>query len=187
MPLYEETRHEIERMLKSGVILPMDHPTESCAPMVVTPNQMVKSECVSTKLNEYVRHKTHPLPSMDLTSGKLAGARYFTKLNANSGFWQIKLAESSRPLTTFITPYGRYHFDVLPSGISSGSEMFQKCKSRILEGLEGIECNIDNVLLHAPIIELHDYRLQKVLEHLREAGVTQVHVPSSQDQFPRQC
>ena len=44
--------------------------------------------------------------------------------------------------------------------------------SRILEGLEGVECNIDDVLVHAPITELHDYRLQKVLEHLSEAGVT---------------
>ena len=43
--------------------------------------------------------------------------------------------------------------------------------SRILEGLEGVECNIDDVLLHVPIIELCDYRLQKVLEHLSEAGV----------------
>ena len=36
-PLYEETRHEIERMLKSEVISPVDHPTEWCTPMVVTP------------------------------------------------------------------------------------------------------------------------------------------------------
>ena len=36
-PLYEETRHEIERMLKSEVITPVDHPTEWCTPMVVTP------------------------------------------------------------------------------------------------------------------------------------------------------
>ena len=44
--------------------------------------------------------------------------------------------------------------------------------SRILEGLEGVSCSIDDVLLHAPIIKLHDYRLQKVLERLSEAGVT---------------
>ena len=37
MPLYEETRHEIERMLKIGVISPVDHPNEWCAPMVVAP------------------------------------------------------------------------------------------------------------------------------------------------------
>ena len=37
MPLYEETRHEIERMLKSEAIFPVDHQTEWCTPMVVTP------------------------------------------------------------------------------------------------------------------------------------------------------
>ena len=46
---------------------------------------------------------------------------------------------------------------------------FQKCMSRILEG---VECNIDDVLVHAPTIELHDYRLQKVLERLSEVGLT---------------
>ena len=122
-----------------------------------------------TKLNEYVQRENHPLPSVDLTLGKLAGAKYmyFTKLDANSGFWQIKLSESSRPLTTFITPWGRYCFNVLPYGISSGSEKFQKCMSRILEGLEGVECNIDDVLVHAPIRELHNDRLEKSFEEIK--------------------
>ena len=174
MPLYEETKHEIERMLKSGVISRVDHPTDWCAPMVVTPKPNGKVRvCVDlTKLNEYVQGENHPLPSVDLTLGKLAGAKYFTKLDANSGFWQIKLAESSRPLTTFTTPWGRYCFNVLLYGISSGSEKFQKCMSRIREGLEGVECNIDDVLVRAPTVELHDYRLQKVLERLSEASVT---------------
>ena len=44
--------------------------------------------------------------------------------------------------------------------------------SRILEGREGVECNIDDVLVHAHTRELHDYRLEKVLERLTNAGVT---------------
>ena len=44
--------------------------------------------------------------------------------------------------------------------------------SIILEGLEGAECNIDDVLVHSPTIELHDYRLQKMSERLSETGVT---------------
>ena len=165
MPLYEETKNKITRMLKSRVISPMDQPTEWCAPMVVTPkpNGKVRVCLDLTKLNEYVQCENHPLPPVDLTLGKLAGAKYFTKLDANSGFWQIKLSESSRPLTTFVKPWGRYCFNVLPYGISSGSEKFQKCMSRILKGVEGVECNIDDVLVHAPTIELHDYRLEKVL------------------------
>ena len=35
----------------------------------------------------------------------------FSKLDANSGFWQILLSKESRQLTTFITPFGRFHFN----------------------------------------------------------------------------
>ena len=124
MPLYQETKAEIERMLENGVISPVDEPTEWCAPMVVTPKANNKVRvCVDlTKLNNFVQRENHPLPSVDTTLGKLAGAKYFTKLDANSGFWQIKLSEGSKKLTTFITPWGRYCFNVLPYGISSGSE-----------------------------------------------------------------
>ena len=58
-------------------------------------------------------------------------------LDANCGFWQILLADSSRHLTTFITPYGRFCFNKLPFGISSSPEHFQRRMSDILEGQEG--------------------------------------------------
>ena len=98
--------------------------TEWCAPMVVMPKRDGKvGICVDlTRLNEFVDRENHPPPTTDATSANLAGARYFSKLDANSGFWQIKLSESSKHLTTFITPWKRYCFNVLPFGISSGSE-----------------------------------------------------------------
>ena len=84
MPLYEETKNEITRMIKSGVISPVDHPTDWCAPMVVTskPNGKVRVCVDLTKFNEYVQCENNPLPSVDLTLRKLAGAKYFTKLDA---------------------------------------------------------------------------------------------------------
>lgn len=42
--------------------------------------------------------------------GMLTVAQYFTKLDANMGFWQIALAKKSALYTTFIMPFGRYHF-----------------------------------------------------------------------------
>ena len=109
---------------------------------------------------------------MDTTLGKLAGAKFFSRLDANSGFWRIKLSERSRPLTTFITPWGRYCFNVLLFGISSGSEKFQKCINQILEGLDGVECNIDDILIYGTTQEEHDRRLQAVLHRLDNANVT---------------
>ena len=71
----------------------------------------------------------------------------FIKLDANSGFWQILLSEISHPLTTFITPFGRYHFNKLPFGISSAPELFQRRMNTILEGLEGMVSLMDDVLI----------------------------------------
>ena len=174
LPLYQKTKDELDRMLETGVISPVDQPTDWCAPMVVTPKSNGKVRvCVDlSKLNEFVKRENHPLPAVDTTLERLAGSTVFTKLDANSGFWQIKLAWESRPLTTFITPWGRFCFNVLPFGISSGSEKFQKTMNQILLGLEGVECNIDDVLIHGKDQQQHDERLEAVLKRLLEAGVT---------------
>ena len=173
LPLLKETKEEIQHTIQQGVISPVDEPTEWCAPMVVTRKANGKVRvCVDLSvLNNYIQRENHPLPSVDHTLGKLAGSKHFSKLDTNSGFWQIKLAEESRRLTTFITPWDRYYFNVLPYGISSGSEKFQKSMSQVLEGLEGVQCNIDDVLVHAATQSQHDAILD-VLQRLSAAGVT---------------
>ena len=37
----------------------------------------------------------HILPSVEQSLAQLGGARVFSKLAANSGFWQVKLSEES--------------------------------------------------------------------------------------------
>ena len=59
------------------------------------------------------------------------------KLLSNSGFRQIPLDEESKLPTTFVTAFGRFCFNRLPFGISSGPEIFQRTMSKILEGSGG--------------------------------------------------
>ena len=83
--------------------------------------------CLDLKpLNQTVLWEVHPIPKVDDTLAQLAGATVFSKIDANSGFWQIPLAKESRPLTNFITPYGCYLFNKLSFGISSAPELFQQ-------------------------------------------------------------
>ena len=103
--------------------------------------------CVDPKhLNENVLREVYPMPHVDETLSFLAGAKVFSKLDTNSGFWQVPLADSCcRHLTTFITPFGRYWFNKLPFGISSAPEFFQKQMTAILEGLPGVLCHLDDI------------------------------------------
>lgn len=129
--------------------------------------------CVDLKpLNQGVFRGVHPLPKVDNTLAQLTGAKLFTKLYANSGFWQIPLSPSSCLLTTFITPSGRYCFNKLPFGISSAPELFQKQMNSILHGLDGVLCLIDDVLAFGRDREEHDQRLFAALERIAAAGAT---------------
>ena len=78
----------------------------------------------------------------------------------------------SRLLTTFITPCGRFCFNKLPFGVASAPELFQKRMSKLLSGLDGIVCQMDDVLIFGKTKEEHDIRLTKALDRIHSAGVT---------------
>ena len=142
--------------------------------MVVVPKQNEKVRiCVDlTRLNQYIKRERHILPSVGHVMGQVGDAKIFSKLDANSGFWQIELAPESAKLTTFITPFGRYYFNRLPFGITSAPECFQKRMSEILRGCEGVVGLVDDVLVHGRNAEEHHGRVMAVLETLKNAGVT---------------
>ena len=148
-------------MIEMGVIKRVDEPTDWCTPMVVVPKPSREVRiCVDlTKLNANIKREVHPLPSVDYTLGRIRNSKIFSKIDANSTFWQRKLSDESKLLITFITPWGRYCFERLPYGISTGSEQFQKVMEEKLEGLEGVECQIDDVLVHGETQQIHDERL----------------------------
>ena len=66
------------------------------------------------------------MPKVETTLAQLSGAKVFSKLDANSGFWQIPLADESNLLTTFITPFGCFCFNKVLFGISNAPEIFQR-------------------------------------------------------------
>ena len=173
-PRLPKVKNELDRMEKMGVISKIKTPTEWCSDMVVVPksNGDVRICLDPSKLNESILREAHPLHSVDYTLAKLAGSTVFSKLDCNSGFRQIPLSEESAPITTFITPWGRYHFNVLPFGITPASEHFQKQLEMILKDCEGVCIEIDDILVHGKDTKEHDERLKKVLQKLEEANVT---------------
>ena len=88
------------RMEAMGVISPIQEPTLWCAGMVVIPKRSGAVRiCVDLKpLNESVLCEPHPIPKVDETLAQASGAKIFSKLDVNSGFWQIPLAKELQAL-----------------------------------------------------------------------------------------
>lgn len=93
------------------------------------------------------------------------------KEDAASRFWQIPLHPGSCSLTTFITPFGRYCFRRLPFGISSAPEIFQRKMQQTLQGLEGVQVFMDDILVYVSSLEQHDSCLEQVLKRVESAGL----------------
>lgn len=153
-------------MIQEGVISPV---TEWCSGIVpvLKPNGKVHICVDLVQLNKSVKREVHPMYSVDESLAKLSKSRVFSKLDANSGFWQLPLDKESHLLTTFITPYGCYCFNNLPFGITSALEIFQHTMTSILGDLKGV----DDTLVHAATQVEHDEQLRTVLKQLQEAGV----------------
>ena len=165
-PLVDAVRAELDRMVCNGVIEPVDKPTEWCSPMVpvVKKNGKVRI-CVDLKeVNKAVKRPHYSVPTFDDVAPKLAGSTVFTTLDAASGFWQIPLHKESQPLTTFITPFGRFMFKRLPFGINPATDEYQKKMVELFGELEGVEVIIDDILVHGRDKAEHDRRLEIVMK-----------------------
>ncbi|UYV65930.1 K02A2.6-like [Cordylochernes scorpioides] len=157
LPLMPKLKEQLDAMVAQEVIEPVYEPTI----------------CVDlSRLNLSVERELHPLPVLEHELAQLNGAKIFSRLDANSGFWQNKLSEQSQTLTTFITPFGRYKFKRLPFGISSAPEHFQKRMSAILRGVNGVICHMDDILIFAKRKEEHDETLREVLRRLKNSVIT---------------
>ena len=174
IPVLPKVKDELDWMETMGVIEKVDAPTEWYSPTIVVPKPSGKVHICRDfiQLNKAVLRENHPMPTTEQTLGKLAGAKVISKLDANSGFWQRKLKDISKLLTTFITPWGRYCYMRLPFGISSTPEHFQKSMQRILQDLPGVECQMDDIIVYGANQAEHDERLEAVLTRLQWAKVT---------------
>ena len=174
IPLMNKVKQKLDEMTSSGVIEVVEEPTNWCSPMVIVPKPDGDIRiCVDlSRLNKYIKREIYPMPVSEHILAQLGQSKYFSKLDAYWGFWQVALEEESQILTTFISPFGRYKFKRLPFGIASAPEFFQKQMSQILSGLEGVVCNIDDILIRGQTEEEHDHRLRATLKRLVAAGIT---------------
>ena len=63
------------------------------------------------------RTPIHVTPTLEDIIPKMSGVKYFSTLDANCGYWNVRLDEQSSSLTTFNSPYVRYRFKRMPFGL----------------------------------------------------------------------
>ena len=88
---------------------------------------------------------------------------FFSKIDLKECYHQIKLAESSRHLTTSKTHVGVRRYKHLPNVASVRSEMCQHVIDQVLEGSANTRNIADDILVHGTTEEEHDKCLESTL------------------------
>ena len=79
--------------------------------------------------------------------------------------------EESNMLITFATPYGQYRWLRLPFGLSVSSEIFQRHLHQELQGLPGVKCIADDVLIHGTNEADYDSNLERFMGRWQQKGI----------------
>uniref|UniRef100_A0A3P9BYY5 Caspase-8 n=1 Tax=Maylandia zebra TaxID=106582 RepID=A0A3P9BYY5_9CICH len=161
-------------MERNQIICKVTDPTDWVNALVVVekPKTGRLRVCLDPRpLNKAIQRPHYPLPTLEDVTTKLAGAKYFSVLDARSGYWAIKLSHESSLLTTFNTVFGRYRFLRLPFGIISAQDEFQRRVDETYEGLRGVAAIVDDVLVFGETKQEHDDNLRAMLQRSRERGV----------------
>ncbi|XP_064483016.1 uncharacterized protein K02A2.6-like [Ornithodoros turicata] len=171
-PLLKAVENQLLKMESEGVITRVDEPSDWYSPIAVVPKKNGDVHiCVGyTNLNKCVQREYHPIPSVEPLVATLGQAKCFSRLDAYSGFYQVRLHAESTVLTTFITPFGRFKFNRLP--FSCAPEHFQRMIHQLTGGLDGIVRHIDDIIVWGKTREEHDNRLHEVLKRPKEKGLT---------------
>ena len=168
-------RSQIEEMLSKGIIKVTNSPWLA-PPVLVKKKDNSLRFCIDYRsLIKVTQKDAYPLTLTDHVQDKLSGMKFFTKLNLNSGYWQISVVDSDRDKTAFSPGpgMGLYEFKVLPFGLTGGPSLFQRIMDQVLSGLDHCKENfIDDILVFSPDMESHRKHVCEIFQRLRKHNLT---------------
>ena len=124
-------------------------------------------------LNSVTIFSVYPMPSIDGALTRLHGAKIFSIMDLESGYWQIPMKKEDREKTAFATTDGAYRFLVMPFGLCTAQSTFQRTMDTVLGGLRWTSCLVylDDIIVYAGDTTEHIRRLRQVLSALRKANL----------------
>lgn len=168
-------KKELDRLVKEEILSPVTQPSDWVNSFVCVSKPSGKIRlCLDPRdLNKVIKRPHYITPTLDDVLEKLNGAKYFSIVDARSGYWNIKLSESSSLMTTFNTPFGRYKWNRMPFGLICAQDVFQKLIHDTFSDIPGVTGIADDIVIvgFKEDGSDHDQNFQAVMERARKRNI----------------
>jgi predicted aspartyl protease len=176
LPYIPALKRELESLVEQDIIEKITHATPWLHPIVVVPKKGTADIrlCIDfTKLNKFVKRPVNPQPTpWEVVRNLPTGARHFAVFDALKGYHQIPLAEESRDLTAFMTPFGRYRYKRLVFGMNSANDVFTlRYGNAVDEATDGLRATEDTLIRGSTTQDLVN-NTRKFFDACRLNGIT---------------
>ena len=170
----EEIAKQVTEMIELDVVRPSKSPWSSPVVLVRKKDGSFRFCVDYRKLNSITKSDVYPLPNIDDALSSFNGARFFSTLDCNSGYWQIEIDEKDREKSAFITQDGLYEFKAMPFGLKNAPSCFQRVMDVVLAGLKWGDCLVylDDVIVFGSSLDEMIVRLSSVFERFITYGLT---------------
>ena len=170
---HEAIRHFVDEGIKEGVIEDSDLPWSSLL-LPVPKKDSMPCICVDYRaLNQLTKPNAYPLPQIEESYQNLAGTKYFTSLDLQSGYWQVCLAEEDKEKTAFTCQYGHYQFRVMPFRLINTPTTFQNMMNDLLREFinKSAMVYLDDIIIFSQTEEEHIKNVLAIVRALEKEGL----------------
>jgi len=126
--------------------------------------------CVNYRgLNARTKKNSYPLPRIQECIDQLRRARFLSKIDLTSGYWQVRIRDEDISKTAFNTRNGKYEFLVMPFGLTNAPATFQTLVNNVFRHFLNIFLIVylDDIVIYSNTLEEHVEHLRQVLDVLR--------------------
>ena len=122
------------------------------------------------QINKVAVKNKYPLQKIEDLFDRLKRAGVFSKIDLQSGYYQLRVKDVDVPKTAFRTRYGHYEFLILPFGLTNASAAFIDLMNRMFQPYldQFVMVFIDDILVYSRDEQEHEQHLKIVLQTLRE-------------------
>ena len=166
----EELKKQLKQLLDSKLIRPSSSPFGSPV-LFVKKKENTLRMCIDYRaLNNITIKNRYPLPRIDDLLDQLSQAKYFSKLDLTSGYWQMRVKDEDIHKTAFTTRYGQFEFMVMPFGLCNAPASFQHLMNTIFQEFldDFVIVYLDDIMVYSRTHEEHLKHLDIVFSKLRD-------------------